>query len=210
MALKEAKIILFIVALLTALGFLVSPWLGGFGIVIFIAVLAFFRDPHRTIPSESGLVVSSADGLVVRVDQTEEPVFTNKPMKRVAVFLSVLDVHINRAPCDGTLVDTQYQRGAFLDARDPNADLKNESLNWLLQTERGNVVVRQIAGLIARRIVGWKTPGIALQRGERIGMIKFGSRTDVYLPTDCEICVKEGDRVKGGETVIARFPAKSA
>jgi len=208
MALKEAKYILLIVILLTLAGFWIFWPLGLFGLGLLVFVLYFFRDPHREIPQEPGAIVSAADGKVVRVDETEEIYFSNKPMKRVAVFLSVFDVHINRTPYESKIVDNHHHAGEFLDARDPQCDIKNEAFNWLFQTDRGNIIVRQIAGLIARRICPWKTPGESMERGEQFGMIKFGSRTDVFLPLDCEICVEEGDRVKGGETIIARFPPK--
>lgn len=205
-ALKEAKIPLLINLILAVLAIwiwiplVIVPLLG------FVAILGFFRDPERAIPDEPDAVVSAADGKVVRIDEVDEFYFTNKPMKRVAVFLSVFDVHINRVPFPGTIVDTHHHAGDFLDARHPEADLKNEAMNWLFQTERGNVVVRQIAGLIARRIVPWLPPGEKVERGQRFGIIKFGSRTDVFLPPEAEICVKEGDRVQGGKTIIARLP----
>ncbi len=208
MALKEAKYILLIVIFLTLLGFWIWLPLGLLGIGLLLFVLYFFRDPQRDIPQEPGVIVSAADGKVVRVDETEEIYFSNKPMKRIAVFLSVFDVHINRTPYESKIVDTHHHAGEFLDARDPQCDIKNEAFNWLFQTDRGNIIVRQIAGLIARRIIPWRTPGAQMSRGEQFGMIKFGSRTDVFLPLDCEICVKAGDRVKGGETIIARFPNK--
>ncbi|MEM6883977.1 MAG: phosphatidylserine decarboxylase [Verrucomicrobiota bacterium] len=208
MALKEAKYILLIVLLFTLAGFVIYWPIGLFGVGVLLFVLYFFRDPQREIPQEAGIIVSAADGKVVRVDETEEIYFSNKPMKRVAVFLSVFDVHINRTPYESKLIDNHHHAGEFLDARDPQCDIKNEAFNWLFQTDRGNIVVRQIAGLIARRICPWKTPGATMERGEQFGMIKFGSRTDVFLPLDCEICVKEGDRVKGGESIIARFPDK--
>ncbi|MEM1156992.1 MAG: phosphatidylserine decarboxylase [Verrucomicrobiota bacterium] len=209
MALKEAKYILIIVGLLTLAGFWIFWPLGLLAVGMLIFVLWFFRDPQRDIPQEPGMIVSAADGKVVRVDETDEIYFSDQPMKRVAVFLSVFDVHINRTPYESKLIDNHHHAGEFLDARDPQCDIKNEAFNWLFQTDRGNIVVRQIAGLIARRICPWKTPGAAMQRGEPFGMIKFGSRTDVFLPLDCEICVREGERVKGGETVIARFPDQS-
>jgi len=208
MALKEAKYILLIVLLLMLAGFWIFWPLGLLATGLLFFVLWFFRDPQRVIPQEPGAIVSAADGKVVRVDETQEVYFSDKPMKRVAVFLSVFDVHINRTPYESKIVDNHHHAGEFLDARDPECDIKNEAFNWLFQTDRGNIVVRQIAGLIARRICPWKTPGETMERGEQFGMIKFGSRTDVFLPLDCTICVKEGDRVKGGETIIARFPQK--
>jgi len=204
-ALKEAKWSLLIVGILTLLGTWLWWPLFFIGILTLGLILGFFRDPGRTAPQEADIAVAAADGKVVCVDEPEELVFTNKPMKRIGVFLSVLDVHVNRSPVAGQVVDIHHHGGEFLDARHPDVGLKNEAMVWLLQTEYGNVVVRQIAGLIARRIVAWRSPGDILKRGERFGMIKFGSRTDVYLPVTAEVLVQPGDRVKGGETLLARL-----
>jgi phosphatidylserine decarboxylase len=164
--------------------------------------LNFFRDPPRRIPSEPDLLVSPADGEVVEIADMVEPEFLNVPCTRVAIFLNVFNVHINRSPCEGVVRGTKYKPGKFLDVRHPDCPTQNESNTIHL----GDVVVKQIAGLIARRIVCEAKPQDKLARGEKFGMIKFGSRTELYIPKDRvqEIRVKLKDKVKGGETVIAR------
>ena len=144
---------------------------------------------------------------MICVDEAEDPCFGQGKFRRVGIFLSVLDVHVNRSPCDARVEKTHYSAGEFLDARHLEVDLRNENQTWLLTSPRGPVLVRQIAGLIARRIVAWKKTGETIHRGERIGMIRFGSRTDLYVPTACTIRVQVGQRVKGGETVLASWPA---
>ena len=164
--------------------------------------LNFFRDPPRRIPSDPGLMVSPADGVVVGIEDMNEPEFLNVPCTRVSIFLNVFNVHVNRSPCEGVVRATKYKPGKFLDVRHPDCSTLNESNTIHL----GDVVVKQIAGLIARRIVCEAKPNDTLGRGERFGMIKFGSRTELYIPKDrvAEIRVKLKDKVKGGETVIAR------
>jgi phosphatidylserine decarboxylase len=207
MALKEAKPFLIIALIVTVAGFWIHPAAGAVGLLIFFSILAFFRDPRRRPPEDPDAIVSAADGKVVSVSEIDDPHYQHGPMLRIAVFLSVLDVHVNRSPVDASLLDIHHHAGDFLDARDPNVELKNEAMNWNLETPRGPVVVRQIAGLIARRIVAWKKPGTTLKKGERIGMIRFGSRTDVLLPPGCQPEVEVGQRVRGGETIIARWPS---
>jgi phosphatidylserine decarboxylase len=127
-------------------------------------------------------------------------------MQRIAVFLSVFDVHVNRAPFDARVTKTTYKPGEFLDVRHPESSTRNECLAWRLETARGPVAVRQIAGLVARRIVAWSGENKPVARGERIGMIRFGSRTEVFVPLACAVLVKPGDRVAGAATPIARWP----
>jgi phosphatidylserine decarboxylase len=167
----------------------------------------FFRDPVRHVPDDPALIVSAADGIVVSVEEMEEPDFHLGPMRRVAVFLSVFDVHVNRAPAQASVKSTIYRAGKFLDARDPESSTRNECRSWWLESPRGPIAVRQIAGLIARRIVAWAGDGSELARGERIGMIRFGSRTEVFVPLECTVLVKPGDHVAGASTPIARWPA---
>jgi phosphatidylserine decarboxylase len=186
------------------------PWnivLFAFSICLTLFVSYFFRDPERAVPADGDLIVSAADGLVVSVEEMEERDFHLGPMRRIAVFLSVFDVHVNRTPVDGVVKSTIYRAGKFLDVRHPDSSTLNECRSWWLETPRGTVVVRQIAGLIARRIVAWAGDGSKLARGERFGMIRFGSRTEVFVPIECTVLVKPGDRVEGASTPIARWPA---
>jgi phosphatidylserine decarboxylase len=179
-------------------------------IVLLIAfVTYFFRDPERVIPADPLIIVSAADGLVVGVQEMEEPDFFLGPMLRIAVFLSVFDVHVNRTPVDGVVKSTIYKPGKFHDVRHPDASTQNECRSWWLETPGGPVAVRQIAGLIARRIVAWADEGSVLTCGQRFGMIRFGSRTEVFLPLGCVPLVKVGDRVQGAATPIARWPETS-
>lgn len=165
----------------------------------------FFRDPDRISPSDPKVVVAAADGRVTDIKEVEEPEVTKTKMKRVGIFLSVLDVHTNRAPIKGTVIYSKEYKGACLDARDPEASTKNAFRTWGFQNARATVVARQLTGLIARRIVGWSKVGDTLEKGERFGMIRFGSRTEIYVPLDAEITTKIGERVTGGVTVIARL-----
>lgn len=167
--------------------------------------LFFFRDPSRTPPADASLVVAPADGTVVQVDEVEETWFGTGRRRRVAIFLSVFDVHVNRMPVAGRIVQGLYQTGKFLDVRHPEASALNEFQAWRIETGRGPVVVRAIAGLVARRIVNWVREGDSLERGERFGMIRFGSRTEIFLPLECEILVKPRDKVQGAATPIARW-----
>lgn len=192
-----------------------ATWLGikllvaGAGIVtslLLLFVCYFFRDPERAVPEDPAIIVAAADGLVVGVEELEEPDFHLGPMLRIAVFLSVFDVHVNRAPCDGEVKSSIYKVGKFFDVRRPEASSRNECRSWWIDTPYGPVAVRQIAGLIARRIVAWADEGEVLARGQRFGMIRFGSRTEVFLPLGCTPLVKVGDRVQGAATPIARWP----
>jgi phosphatidylserine decarboxylase len=206
MAFREARPFLLIALVLSVLSFFFLPWLTFLPVLALIYILYFFRDPEREISADPRDIVAPADGVVISVGEFEENVFTQHKMKRVAIFLSVFDVHVNRAPVAGTVKKTVHKAGEFLDARHPEIDVRNESLDWWLETARGTVVVRQIAGLIARRIVAWSKEGDNLAKGERFGMIRFGSRTDVYLPQECEVLVEKGQRVAGGSSLMARWP----
>jgi phosphatidylserine decarboxylase len=196
-------------AVLIVLGVLMDwTWILAFGLLFLLAgayVLFFFRDPHRSIPSGAGVVVSGADGKVVEVKDLADTPYYRGPCKRVSVFLSLFNVHVNRAPISGTVEEIEHRPGQFLDARLPESSDRNESTTIRLATEYGPVTVRQVAGLVARRIVCKCEVGDELRTGERFGMIKFGSRTEVYLPPDAEVTVRVGESVQGGASVIARF-----
>ena len=171
-----------------------------FLVTLFMAF--FFRDPKRTPPSDPDVVVSPADGKVTRIGPanagTESPTV-------VSIFLSPFDVHINRSPIRGKIVDVLYSPGKFLMATNEKASLVNEQNALTIQGEKITVVCKQIAGILARRIVCWKAAGDSVGLGERFGMIKFSSRTDVLLPANVKVTVKEGQRVRGGITVIGRI-----
>jgi phosphatidylserine decarboxylase len=170
------------------------------------AVAAFFRDPERKIPTEEGLLVSPADGKVVSIAEVMgDPIFAEAVM-RVSIFLSPLDVHINRVPVAGKIEEIKYQPGKFLAAYEAEASRVNERNALKIVDKNGLALgVVQIAGVLARRIVCRVKRGDALARGERFGLIMFGSRTDTYLPKGCRVEVKEGQRVKGGETILGRI-----
>ena len=170
-----------------------------------IYTLAFFRDPERIAPGDDNAVLAAADGTVADIMEIDEPDVVKAKMRRVGIFLSVFNVHTNRMPVDGRVIYREHRKGLFLDARRPECSEKNESMTWAFQNPRVTIVVRQLTGAIARRIVGWAKVGDELKRGERFGMIRFGSRTEVYLPLNASVTVKVGDKVAGGHTIIARL-----
>jgi phosphatidylserine decarboxylase len=201
----EARWIFASLLVLGGISLLVSTWLTLVFLILILYTFAFFRDPERVAPAEPELVVAAADGVVVEIIEREEPEIVRQTMRRVAIFLSVFDVHTNRAPIDGRIIYRQHHQGLCLDARKPECSEQNEAMTWGFENPRAILVVRQITGAIARRIVGWSEVGDQLQKGERFGMIRFGSRTEVYLPLDATVLVKVGDRVAGGATAIARL-----
>ena len=163
----------------------------------------FFRDPERVVPEGGGLFVSPADGKVILVKDVYEKDYLQADTKEISIFMSPLNVHVNRAPCAGKVTYVKHTPGQFIAAYKDDASIKNENIVMALEGEQGRVLVRQVAGFVARRAVCRVKPGDLLKRGERYGMIKFGSRLDVYLPADAQISVKPGDKVLAGETVIA-------
>jgi phosphatidylserine decarboxylase len=171
-----------------------------------IFVTAFFRDPFREIPQGERLVVSPADGKVVMIVPTPQGHAAGEGATQISIFLSVFDVHINRAPIAGKITDVVYNKGEFLPAFDDKASLRNEQNRAFIDGPDGRVGFTQIAGLIARRIVFRKKVGDVVARGEQVGLIRFGSRTDIFLPKGSTLTVKVGDRVSGGSSVIAHLP----
>jgi phosphatidylserine decarboxylase len=194
--------------LLGGVSFLLQ-WYVATAVLVFLAafIFSFFRDPERVIPVEPGAVVSPADGRVVVVTDEENE---GRPGKRVSIFLAIWNVHVNRAPADGTITKMDYRPGKFLAAMRERASVENEQNVFTLSTDGGEMVFKQIAGLIARRVVSWKKVGEKVARGERIGLVRFGSRVDVWVPGNAEIVVRVGESVKGGSSVVARWPAKAA
>jgi phosphatidylserine decarboxylase len=167
---------------------------------------SFFRDPERIIPSDPGAIVAPADGRVVVV--TNEP-HGGRPGQRISIFLAVWNVHVNRSPAAGTVTALDYQPGKFLAAMRAAASVQNEQNIFTLATSEGEIVCKQIAGYIARRVVAWKKAGDIVARGERIGLVRFGSRADVWLPASATVVVKPGDHVAGGSSILAFLPVQA-
>lgn len=165
----------------------------------------FFRDPERLIPEGKDLFVAPADGRIIVIRDVHELQHLNAEMKQVSIFMSPFNVHVNRAPCDGRVKTVRHNKGRFLAAYKDDASIKNENIEMVLETSYGDILVRQVAGFVARRAVCRKREGDELRRGERYGVIKFSSRVDIYLPKDVEIKVKINDTVKAGETVLAEL-----
>lgn len=190
---------------------LLAGWLGwtlaaAGAAVATLFVSWFFRNPARNVPQGPGLVVAPGDGKIIAIEEEFEPRFLKDRSVRLSIFLNVFDVHINRIPCEGTVEDVQYQPGLFLIASKPDATLKNEQNALMINTVEGaKVLCVQVAGLIARRIVCWVNPKDRAVRGERYGLIRFGSRMDTFLPIGTVIKVAVGDQVKGGETVLGEL-----
>ncbi|HVB98557.1 MAG TPA: phosphatidylserine decarboxylase [Candidatus Dormibacteraeota bacterium] len=175
-------------------------WLAAFFFLLTAFVFYFFRDPERPLPSSPTAVVSPADGKVLSV--VEEP-FEGAPGRRIAIFLSVLDVHVNRAPVKACMASVDYRPGKFHGALFERASVENEQNVIRFESERGPVIVKQIAGWIARRILVWRPVGSTLERGERFGMIRFGSRVEIWLPSQARVTIQPGQRVRSGGSTIA-------
>src|SRR5258708_2524471 len=177
-------------------------WLGSVLIFLALFVTFFFRDPERTPPPDTDAILSPADG---RIMEVVEESLNGKPGLRISVFLSIFDVHVNRSPVAGRITAIEYRTGKFYAAMRGRASAENEQNAFYVQSDRGEVVFKQIAGWVARRIVCWKAVGDSVIRGERVGMIRFGSRMDIWLPAGVEIVVRPGQHVAGGTSVLARW-----
>ncbi len=165
-------------------------------LVVFVAW--FFRNPHRAIPDDPSLIVSPADGKIIRLDESGNET-------RISIFLSVFDVHVNRSPLDGSVISSDYRPGKFHAAWDDSASVENERLLLTIGTEHRQLTFALVAGLVARRIIPWVAVGDSIAKGARIGLIRFGSRVDISLPSNCDVIVRRGDRVRGGASVLARW-----
>jgi len=172
---------------------------------LFLFMLYFFRDPKRKIPSEKNIFLSPADGKVILIKEIKEKAFLDSPTQQISIFMSPLNVHINRCPCDGIVKLIKYTPGNFKAAYTDKAAISNENVIMVLNTSYGIVIVKQIAGILARRVVCHAKVGEKLRMGQRYGIIKFGSRVDLFLPKTVKIVVKEGDKVKAGETIVAKW-----
>jgi phosphatidylserine decarboxylase len=171
----------------------------------------FFRNPRRESPCTQGAVVSPGDGKIIAIEEDYEPRFLKEQAMRISIFLNIFDVHVNRIPCDGTIVDILYQPGRFVAANLPDATLSNEQNALMIRAVSGaKVLCVQVAGLIARRIVCWASPGETVACGERFGLIRFGSRVDLFVPKGSILRAAVGDRVQGGKDLLALLPVEEA
>jgi phosphatidylserine decarboxylase len=201
---REGLPYIIIPALLATLVFALGYWAVALPLLAITAFMAyFFRDPERQPPAEEGVIVSPADGRVTRV-RALAPDDAGSP-KVVSIFLSPLDVHINRAPIAGKITNVAYTKGKFLMATREETSLVNEQNTLTIEGARITIVCKQVAGVLARRIICWKRAGDQVELGERFGLIKFSSRTDLVLPAEVEVLVREGMRVRGGTTIIGRM-----
>ena len=174
-------------------------------VIVAVWVAYFFRDPERTGERGDRIVTAPADGKVVLITEVDEPAFIHGRALRVSIFMNVFNVHVNRYPATGTVRYVQYNPGKFLNAAVEKSSLENEQMSVGIETSRGRILVRQIAGLIARRIVTYSKVGEQVKQGDRMGLIRFGSRVDVFVPLDAKIRVKIGDMPVAGTTVIAEL-----
>lgn len=196
-----------LLAVAVALAWLTGYWLWAvLPLLLACFFLWFFRDPERTIPGGDGLIVSPGDGKVTETVSIQTP---DGPRQRISIFLSVFNVHVNRAPIAGTLTRVDYRKGKYLNAMNPASAEQNEQNAATIRGEGCEVTFKQIAGLLARRIVFIPRPGDRLERGQRVGLIKFGSRVDVLVPAEAELRVRVGQLVQGGSTVLAAMPRSS-
>jgi phosphatidylserine decarboxylase len=189
---------------LWVLGFLVPA---GLFFLFTLFVLYFFRDPERSIPPEEGAIISPADGKVIHVEPCREERFLKSPAVKISVFMSLFNVHVNRIPLSGSIADSSYFPGKFFRANLDKASSANEQNALLIETAGGaRILTVQIAGIIARRIVCWVKKGDRVARGQRFGLIRFGSRLDIYLPPDIQVQARVGQRVYGGQTILGYLP----
>ncbi|MFZ9732188.1 MAG: phosphatidylserine decarboxylase family protein [Schleiferiaceae bacterium] len=179
-------------------------------LILLSLVLQFFRNPTRRTVAQVGDVIAPADGTVVVIEEAEEPEYFQGKRKQVSIFMSPLNVHVNRAPVSGRTVFAKYHKGKYLVAWHPKSSTENERTTLVFETlNHGEVMIRQIAGAVARRIAVYVKPGQPVSVGEDVGFIRFGSRVDIFLPLDAEILCQIGDKPRGGETVIAKLHAVS-
>lgn len=202
-ALEGLKLIIPLAVLAIVL-FLLEWIIAGFiSLAIAFFMLFFFRDPRRIIPQGDNLVVAPADGKVVVIKDVHENDYLHQDVKQISIFLSVFNVHVNRAPVGGIIESVKYNPGKFHIAALEKASLENEQTAMVVKDGNRKILVKQIAGILARRIICYAQPGNIVKKGERYGLICFGSRADIFLPANSEIKVKRGDKVKGGKDIIA-------
>jgi phosphatidylserine decarboxylase len=210
---REGLIFIGIATLLTAGAFGLAVtrrswglWLAAFVLLLLTLWVAyFFRDPERTGERGTSIVVSPADGKLIMITEVDEPSFISGRAIRLSIFMNVFNVHVNRYPVDGVVRHVQYNKGKFINAAAEKSSLENEQMSVGIETGRHRILVRQIAGLIARRIVTYSKPGDVAKQGERMGIIRFGSRVDVFIPTNSVLRAKLGDITTAGVTVLAEL-----
>ncbi|MDO8426787.1 MAG: phosphatidylserine decarboxylase family protein [Deltaproteobacteria bacterium] len=184
-------------------------WLEAVLLPLVAFVVAFFRDPERRVPSDKDSIISPADGKVIKVEHLRDDRFLKSEAQRISIFMNVFNVHVNRAPASGRVKKILYNKGKFFNASLDKASLENEQNALIVEAENGKTFAfNQIAGLIARRIVCYAKEGSKLIKGERFGMIRFGSRVDVYLPKGCKVAVTVGDKVKAGSSILGYWHAR--
>ena len=186
--------------------FLLPAWIAFFSLILTLFMAYFFRDPDRKAPEEEGLFVAPADGKILVLQTVREAQFINGETLQVSIFMSPLNVHVNRAPCDGVVDKVVHTSGKFLSAFKPEASVQNENIAMTMHTKYGAILIRQIAGFIARRAVCRVAQGDVLKRGDRYGVIKFSSRVDIFLPASTVPRVRLGEKVTAGETVLGYIP----
>lgn len=177
-------------------------WAATIFIFLGLFIFYFFRDPNRAVPSDPGVVVAPADGRILQIVDEE---FESRPGRRISIFLSIWDVHVQRAPLAGRICKVDYRPGKFYGAYRSAASEENEQNVIYINTPKATIIVKQIAGAIARRVLCWKSEGEEVAIGQRIGMIRFGSRVDIWLPIEAEVAVRRGQFAKGGETILAKW-----
>jgi phosphatidylserine decarboxylase len=178
-------------------------------VIVLSMILYFFRNPRRTIVDEPGVVIGPGDGKIVAITSMHEDRYLHADTIRISIFLSVLDVHVQRAPVGGEIILVEHRPGKFLQAFRPEASDVNERISMVIDSRYGRILVQQIAGILARRCINFTQPGESIRIGQRYGLIKFGSRVDLYLPPEAEILVDIEDQVHGGLTPVARFGGQS-
>ncbi|MFV9511690.1 phosphatidylserine decarboxylase family protein [Tepidibacillus sp. LV47] len=202
---REGLPTLGVLLIFTVILYLLYPALAVIGIGLILYVLFFFRDPKRTITIDDKLVLAPADGLVTNIEKVFEPQYLQEEAIRVSIFMSPFDVHVNRSPISGTVNYLEYRKGEFISATKSESHEVNEKNFIGITNGKRKVLVVQIAGIMARRIVNWTKMDQNLTQGEKIGMIKFSSGTQIYLPCSTEILVKKGEKIQAGKTIIGRF-----
>ncbi len=204
---KEGYSLIGFFAVITAASlFLLPTWIAFFPLILTLFMAYFFRDPDRKVPEEEGLFVAPADGKILVLQTVRESQFINGETLQLSIFMSPLNVHVNRAPCDGVVDNVVHTSGKFLSAFKPEASMQNENIAMTMKTKYGLILIRQIAGFIARRAVCRVAQGDVLKSGDRFGVIKFSSRVDIFLPALTVPKVRLGDKVTAGETILGYIP----